>query len=161
MINNNQGKMNMTTETLMTRAYSSLRSTGLSCDKGRQSFGTCYIIPFIASCSFLLASITFTSCLRMSSSDTITCCNSKCECMSFLFFLNNYPYPFLYTFERQDWVKFKSVQIYVFKCITFSQKNPFLIKKYHVCITSVKYETGKVSDLRNKVFKGIVSKVYL
>lgn len=148
--------MNMTTETLMTRAYSSLRSTGLSCDKGRQSFGTCYIIPFIASCSFLLASITFTSCLRMSSSDTITCCNSKYECMSFLFSLT-----IIYTFERQDWVKFKSVQIYVFKFITFYQKNPFLIKRYHVCITSVKYETGKVSDLRNKVFKGIVSKVYL
>lgn len=128
MINNNQGTMNMTTETLMTRAYSSLRSTGLSCDNGGQSFGTCYIIPFIASCSFLLASITFTSCLRMSSSDTITCCNSKYECMSFLIFLNIYPNPFLYTFERQDLVKFKSVQIYVFKFVTFNQKNPFLIK---------------------------------
>lgn len=54
---------------------------------------TCYIIPFIASCSFLLASITFTSCLRMSSSDTITCCNSKYECMSFYFFINNTPNP--------------------------------------------------------------------
>lgn len=39
MINYNQGKMNTTTETLMTRALSSLRSTGLSCDNGGLYFG--------------------------------------------------------------------------------------------------------------------------